>query len=92
MIHVYIAVAVMLALFALAWIYRDALARMLPGWKHAIVGTLTTAGSFLLGLAQYLQSLDLSPLLHDPKVMLLVTGGIGLLVFVLSWVTPRAGA
>lgn len=83
--------AVVMAVFAaLVYVYRDKIATMIPGWKHTVVGWLTALGSFILAIGQYLQTLDLSPFLHDPKNMLLVTGGLGLLVLVLSWVTPRA--
>lgn len=90
MIGFWIALVVMVALTIAAFVYRDKLAAILPGWKHAIVGALTAGGSFVLGIAQWLQALDLSPFVHNPKILLLITGGIGLLVYILSWATPRA--
>lgn len=82
----YIALAFMVAAGVAFYMLRDKIAEYVPGWKHAIAA----ASAFILALAQYLQALDYSAMLGNPKTAALVGAGVGLLVLVLSWVTPRA--
>lgn len=82
----YIALICMVAAGAAFYIFRDKIAALVPGWKHAIAA----GAAFLLALAQYLQAVDYSNFISDPKTAALVGAGVGLLVLILSWVTPRA--
>lgn len=82
----YIALAAMVAAGVAFYVFRDKIAGVVPGWKHAVAA----AASFLLAIAQYLQAVDYSTILGNPKTAALVGAGVGLLVLVLSWITPRA--
>lgn len=82
----YIALVCMVAAGAAFYFFRDKISAIVPGWKHAIAA----AAAFVLAVAQYLQALDYSAILGNPQTAALVGAGVGLLVLVLSWVTPRA--
>lgn len=85
MIGFYIALAAMVAAGVAFYAFRDKIAALVPGWKHGIAA----ASAFALALAQYLQAIDYSKLISNPQTAALVGAGVGLLVLVLSWVTPR---
>lgn len=86
MIGFYIALVAMIAAGAAFYIFREKIAALVPGWKHAIAAV----AAFVLAVAQYLQAIDYSKLFDSPQTATLVGVGVGLLVLVLSWVTPRA--
>ncbi len=88
MIGFYIALVAMVAAGIAFYVFRDKIASLVPGWKHGIAA----ASAFGLALAQYLQAVDYSKLISDPSTAALVGFGVGLLVLVLSWVTPRSKA
>jgi len=81
-----VAIIVMVAVGVAFYMFRDKIATLVPGWKHGIAA----GAAFVLALAQYLQAIDYSTFISDPKTAALVGAGVGLLVMVLSWVTPRA--
>jgi hypothetical protein len=88
MIGFYIALAAMVAAGGAFYWYRDKIAALVPGWKHGIAA----ATAFALAVAQYLQAIDYSKIISDPATASLVGAGVGLLVLVLSWITPRSQA
>lgn len=81
----YIALICMVVAGAAFYIFRDKIAALVPGWKHAIAAS----AAFVAAIAQYLGGIDYSKIITDPQTAALVGAGVGLLVLVLSWVTPR---
>jgi len=81
----YIALAAMVAAGVAFYVFRDKIAALVPGWKHGI----TAAAAFVAAIAQYLGGIDYSGIISDPQTAALVGAGVGLLVLILSWVTPR---
>ena len=80
-----IALIAMIGTGAAFYIFRDQIAALVPGWKHGIAAL----AAFAVALAQYLGGIDYSKIISDPQTAALVGAGVGLLVLVLSWVTPR---
>lgn len=86
MIGFYIALVAMIAAGAAFYIFREKIAALVPGFKHGIVAS----AAFVAAIAQYLGGIDYSKIITDPQTAALVGAGVGLVVLVLSWVTPRA--
>jgi len=80
-----IALIAMIGTGAAFYIFRDKIAALVPGWKHGIAA----AAAFVAAIAQYLGGIDYSRIITDPQTAALVGAGVGLLVLILSWVTPR---
>jgi hypothetical protein len=85
--------ALLLILAAVAYFAADTIETWIPGWKHTIVGGFTAVASGIASLATLLQGQDgaiVILLKNKPEVVPLVSLGLGLLILVLGWVTPRA--
>ena len=85
--------AFILILAAVAYFARDLIEGWIPGYKHAVVGIVTAVASGIASLAALLQGQEggIAMLFkNNPQVVPLISLGLGLVILVLGWVTPRA--
>lgn len=85
--------ALLLILAAIGWFASDTIEKWIPGWKHTIVGIFTAVASGAASLATLLQGQDsaiAAIFKNNPDVVPLISLGLGLVILVLGWVTPRA--
>lgn len=89
----WIAFALILILGAISYFASDEIEKWVPGWKHTIVGVVTTMSSGLASIAALIQGQDSAVAVifkNNPQVVPLISLGLGLLILVLGWVTPRS--
>jgi len=89
----WIVFALLLILAAVAYFASDTIEAWIPGWKHTVVGWVTAIASGVASLATLLQGQDSAIALvfkNNPQVVPLISLGLGLVILILGWVTPRS--
>ena len=89
----WIVFALILVLAGTSYYLRDTIEGWFPGWKHTIVGGFSAIASGAASLATLLQGQEGAIAIafkNNPQVVPMISLGLGLVILVLGWVTPRA--